>query len=369
MRDYRVCIICESWESGGIEGFLSNVLLHMDRERIKVDIVVAKLCESVFQRRLQKAGIRFIELSGSVRRVWSNYRLFRQLLRKMHYDVVHLNAFQGLSLNYLRLAEKAGVPVRIAHSHNTTLRKSGTREIKLLIHKICKDLLSRYATEYWACSTKAAQFLFPANIVNSRRVQVIPNGIDIAKFRRNYAEREKIRSTLGIGGKQLVIGHVGRFCYQKNQSFLIDIFSEVRRRRADSILLLVGDGSDRANLEKQTKRLGLQDHVIFYGTTEQVEYLFWAMDVFVFPSRFEGFGIVMIEAQAAGLPTVCSDQVPKEASFLPTTYVLPLEDGAAKWADRILMAGREITDQSEAIQKAGLSIADVAQRIRKCYIQ
>lgn len=134
-------------------------------------------------------------------------------------------------------------------------------------------------------------------------------------------------------------------------------------------MLLVGDGREKDNMERQSERLGLQDQIIFYGTTDQVERLFWAMDVFTFPSRFEGFGIVVLEAQAAGLPVVCSDQVPEEARFLPATHVLSLEAGAEKWAEQILLVRGETSNQSAAIQRAGFAIQDVAQRIRDSYIQ
>ncbi len=289
MDDCHICIVCETWGSGGIEGFLSSVLLHMDRQNLKIDIVAAKLCESVFTQPLEAAGIRFIELSGSLYRLNANYKRFQKLMHEERYGVVHLNAYQGLSLNYLKLAAEAGVPVRIAHSHNTALRRSKTQKIKLLIHTVCKRIFSKYITEYWACSVKAARFLFLPSIIDSQVFQVIPNGIDIERFRRGKGVREQIRAALGIRENQLVIGHVGRLCYQKNQSFLIDTFAQIQKRRRDSVLLLVGDGGDRSALETQAERLGLRDQVIFYGTTGHVERLLWAMDVFVFPSRFEGF--------------------------------------------------------------------------------
>lgn len=367
-RDRHICIVCENWESGGIEGFISNLLLHMDREHLKVDIVAVRFRKSIFTQPLKEVGIRFIELSGQLHQLWTNYNMFQHLLQKEQYDAVHLNAFQGMSMNYLKLAKAAGIPIRIAHSHNTALRKSRTKEIKLMIHAICKKALAKYATEYWACSVSAAQFLFPPCITDSRNFQVIPNGIDVERFRRSSLGRMQARSALGIGESQLVIGHVGRLCDQKNQSFLIDIFANVKKRNADSVLLLVG-GGDSAALEAKTKQLGLQDSVILYGTTDKVECLLWAMDIFVFPSLFEGFGIVVLEAQAAGLPVLCSDRVPKEARFLPSTCAMPLEDGADKWARQVLRLQRDIPDQSGNIQKAGFAISDVAIRIRNSYFQ
>lgn len=367
-RGRKVCIVCENWESGGIEGFLSNLLLHMDRGSLRVDIVAARLRKSVFTQPLKEAGIRFIELSGHLYQLRTNYDMFRQLIQKERYDVVHLNAFQGMSLNYLKLAAEAGVPVRIAHSHNTALRKSRTRGIKLLIHAACRKLLAKYATEYWACSMKAAQFLFPSRKINSQYFQIIPNGIDISRFRRSHLDRLQARSALGIKEGNLVIGHIGRLCEQKNQSFLIDIFANIKKQNADSVLLLVGDG-DSAALEIKARRLGLQESVILYGTSDKVECLLWAMDIFVFPSLFEGFGIVVLEAQAAGLPVVCSDHVPEEARFLPTTHMLPLEDGAEKWAEQILRVCKEIPDQSENIKKAGFEINEVVIRVKNRYFQ
>ena len=128
----RICCFCESWESGGIESFLASVYTHADLSELEIDIVTSKLLDSVFTARLEKLGIRFYQLSGSQRRLLTNHAMFRRLLRERHYDVLHINAFQSLSLYYAKLAMQAGVPIRIAHSHNTALRKSPLRWAKML---------------------------------------------------------------------------------------------------------------------------------------------------------------------------------------------------------------------------------------------
>lgn len=370
MKPVKVCCFCEKWESGGIESFLHNVLLHMDLHDIHVDIVAAELAESIFAQPLRKRGIRFIELSGKQQKLSQNYRLFRNLLQEENYDVIHLNIFHGLSLYYAHLAKRAGIPVRIAHSHNTALRKSRTRVLKQMIHCASKELFTGSATDLWACSEAAAKFLFSPNVLKKREFKFIPNGINIERFRFDAAVREKVRRELRLDGK-FVIGNIGRLCYQKNQDFLLDVFSEVIRCRPKSCLLLIGEGAAEADLRQKAKRLGISDAVIFYGTSAHIEQLLWAMDVFVFPSRFEGLGIAAVEAQAAGLPVLCSEYVPNEACVTSQFQSLTLKDGAARWAEKLLELGGMQYDRAKsvnAVQRAGFDIQSVARIIEQQFI-
>ena len=155
----KVCIYCQKWESGGIESFLHNMLTHMDRTGLEIDLVADRLCPSVFTKPLETLGVRFVELSGSLRNIGGNRRRFARLLARRQYDAVHVNAFQGMSLAMLKLAKQAGVPVRIAHSHNTDLRPGPTRRLKLLLHRLASRRYTAYATHQWACSAAAAEFL------------------------------------------------------------------------------------------------------------------------------------------------------------------------------------------------------------------
>lgn len=360
----RICILCESWESGGIESFLCNTLLAMDRSGLEVDIVAAQLRDSVFTEPLKAAGIHFQELSGALRSP-KNGPLFSALLAERNYDVVHLNAYQGLSLHYLALAQKAGVPVRIAHSHNTELRKSPARPLKLALHRWARRAYRDVMTHRWACSTPAARFLFG----DTSEWTFIPNGIDVKRFRFDPVVREQVRAELGLDGK-LVIGNVGRLCYQKNQVFLLEVFREVQRQRPESVLLLVGEGEDRPALEERTRVLGLERNVIFYGTTHRVERLYWAMDVFAFPSRFEGLGIAVVEAQAAGLPVVCSEGVPPEAMVTDLAQRLPLSAGTAAWAEAALngKAPENRAAAADEVSAAGFGVAAVAGEIKRLWM-
>ena len=183
----RVCCCCESWESGGIESFLTNVLLRMDRTGLEVDIVAAELRESVFTEQLREAGVRFYELSGSLNRIARNSRLLQGIFEERKYDVFHLHAYQALSFRYLRQAKRCGIPVRIAHSHNTALRKSRGRWLKLRVHQAARFFLTGSATHLWACSKQAAEFLFSSKTLREKGYRFIPNGIEVERFRFNGA--------------------------------------------------------------------------------------------------------------------------------------------------------------------------------------
>ncbi len=369
MEKIKVCCFCERWESGGIESFLSNVIHRLDLERVQVDIAAACLAGSVFTEPLQRLGVRFFELSGRQRSLVENHRQFLALLRRERYHVVHLNLFQGLALAYAGTARRAGVPVRIAPSHNTGLRKSGTRPLKLLVHNMAKYIFAREATAFWACSREAAGFLFPKGALNRRGYRFIPNGIEVERFRFDPAVREQVRGELGVEG-QFVIGHVGRLCDQKNQDFLLEVFAQVKRRRPESRLLLVGEGELLGRLKEKAGELGVAESVIFYGPASRVERLLWAMDVFAFPSRFEGLGIAAVEAQAAGTPVAASEFVPDEACAGPIFRRLSLDAGAYAWADALLGACRPADRAScaDRVKEAGFDISGVARQLEGCFV-
>lgn len=364
----RICCYCERWESGGIESFLFNMYSRLDPEKIEIDIAAAELRESVFTDSLREKGVYFYELSGSQRNVPANHRLFRALLRRRHYDVLHLNVFHGFSLAYLKIARECGVPVRIAHSHNTALRRSGTKPLKLLLHYAARRRYAPCATELWACSKAAASFLFPKRLLAQKGFRFIPNGIDVERFRFDPEGRAAARKELGIGGGTFLVGNVGRLCYQKNQMFLLNVFSELVKKRPESRLLLVGEGEDKKSLQARCASLGIAEKVIFYGTTDHVERLLWAMDVFVFPSRFEGLGIAAIEAQAAGLPVICSENIPRETYITSYLRVVPLRKGPASWATALLTK-RDCHDsgQMDLVKESGFNIMDTARTLTKYF--
>lgn len=358
----HICIYCETWESGGIESFLHNVLRHMDLTNLDVDIVVACLRPSIFTEPLERLGVRFVELSGRSRSFVRNYLRFSALLRQKHYDVVHLNAFQGLQLSLLQAAKRANVPVRIAHSHNTALRQSRSRWLKMLIHRLSSTLFSESATDLWACSSNAAEFMFSQRPLVQRNWRFIPNGIDLERFRFDAQQRDEVRRELGVSDC-FVVGNVGRLCYQKNQDFLLDVFAALIKERPNSRLLLVGEGEERQHLEQKAIALGVADKVIFYGVTDRVERLLWAMDVFVFPSRFEGLPVTSVEAQATGLPCIFSAAITRECQIGNAVTYLSLTDSVANWVSALV----DITAEERAnvyAQCSAFDIQTVSQEVK-----
>ncbi len=339
----RICIYCDLWESGGIESFLFNTLSRMDLSGLEMDLVAAEIRDSIFTKPLEEKGVHFIELSGSTRNIPKNYHKFRKLLQYRHYSVIHINAFQGMAFYYAHLAKEAGISSRIVHSHNSGLRKSVLKREKMLLHKAYSMRYAEDATDCWACSRLAAEFLFPDDIIKRHGFVFVPNAVDIERFRFDPTVRARIRKELGIEEK-LVLGNVGRLCEQKNQSFLLDVLSELVNQGMDCVLLLVGSGPALEDLKRQAEELNIQKNIFFTGISSHVEELLCAMDVFVFPSLFEGLPISVIEAQASGLPVIYHDRLAGEAAVLPNFSALPLE--VEKWTEKILST--ESNKQREA---------------------
>lgn len=368
----RVCVFCESWASGGIESFLASLLTNADISDMEIDLVAACVEESIFTAPLTERGICFYELSGNRNRMLCNKRMFQKLLSERHYDVIHANIFHGGSLYYLSLAKKMGVPVRIAHSHNAALRKGKLRWMKVAIHKWASRRYVICATDLWAASKMAADFMFPRNKRNFTTIKIVPNGIDTSKFafsQLSESIRKRIRKDVRATD-QFIIGHIGRLCYQKNQIFLLRVFAELLKKCPSSKLLLVGDGEDRVRLEQEADVLRIKDRVIFWGMTDHAEQLLWAMDVFVFPSVFEGLGIVAVEAQTSGLPVVCSDQIPSEACVMTSVRRLSLDAGLEPWVTAIINSAGTIPSRSvcaSIVKKCGFDIEDVVKEVEYVY--
>lgn len=361
----KVCILCEIWESGGIEAFFTNVITHMDLGGMELHLVAARLGESVFTPVLVKYGVQFHQLSGSTRKIGENHRLFRKILREHSFDVVHLNAYQGLSLAHLSLARSAGVPRRIAHSHGAGLRNSLGKRLKLCLHRLGRGLWSSSATDFFASSHNAACFLFPKD----QPYHWIPNGIETDRFRFRLDQREKIRHALGLAESTFLVGTVGRLSEEKNHRFLLEVFCAIRKRRPDSVLLLVGTGPLEDRLRSQARTLGLGESVRFYGPSPDVAPLLWAMDLFVFPSHSEGLGIAGVEAQAAGLPVLCSEGIPPEAVVTEQVTRLPLSVGPEAWAEAALKArAEERCHAADTVEAAGFSIQAVADKIQRVWV-
>ena len=216
----RILCFCEQWGTGGIEAFITSSIVNMRSDGLKIDIAAAKLCDSRFTDELSARGVDFYELSGKLRAP-ENFSLFKKLLKKNSYDVIHFNVFHCLTLAYVKIAKKAGVPSRIVHAHGSGLRRSLTSSLKLLLHRACRKLWLGCETQRLACSESASRFFF-----GDGSAVAVNNGIDAERFRFSREKRDVARQELGVSDPGTkVIGHVGRMSSEKNQEFLIKAFA------------------------------------------------------------------------------------------------------------------------------------------------
>ncbi|HXG09742.1 MAG TPA: glycosyltransferase family 1 protein [Gemmataceae bacterium] len=356
----RILHVVGAMNRAGVETWLMHVLRHIDRERYRMDFLVHTDRPGDYDEEIRRFGARLL-VCPHHRRPWAYARRFRQILRECGpFDVVHshVHLFSGF---VLRLASAAGIPLRIAHSHSDTTRvEAAAGVLRRGYRRLMRRWIRKYATVGLACSRKAAAALFGPDWERDGRWRVHYCGIDLEPFRQ-VVDRLAVRAEFGIPPDAWVLGHVGRFHPAKNHSFLVEIAAEVARCRPDMRLLLVGDGPLRPQVEQRIAALGIADKVILAGRRPDVpRLLLGAMDVFVFPSHHEGLPLVVLEAQAAGLPVVMSDQVTDEVCLIePLVRRLSLQHSAEEWARSTLVAGRLEIALAEARERVAASAFNI----------
>ena len=296
---------------GGIETWLMYLLRRADRREVAMDFLSKRRRETVYDREARERGAVLYPMpSTSDRRAWAA-ELARILREAGPYDVVHVHR-RHAELP-LRVACAAGVPVRVVHSHNAVPPRGVAR---LPGAGLRRRLARRHATLGLACSGPAAEAAFGPNWRRDARLRVLPYGIDFEPFSA-AVDRAALRRELGVPADARLVVHVGRLHPQKNHAFLLEVFAGLRRELPGAHLLLVGDGELRGELERRVAALGLAGAVTLAGIRRDVARVLRAADTFAFPSRWEGLGIAVVEAQAAGLPVVCSEAVPEESRVVP----------------------------------------------------
>jgi glycosyltransferase involved in cell wall biosynthesis len=296
--------------------------------------------------------------------------LSRNLLENGPYQVVHSHV-QLRSGFVLRQAHRAGVPGRIAHARST---KDGKRGIisPLFYRAIMRYWIKRYSTHLMAISTEAAEGTFWKDVMDSGRCQLVV-GIDFEPF-RDKVNREDVRAELGIPNGARVVGHVGNFRLSKNYPFILETAREVLSIQPDILFLLVGDGPLKCSVEEEARRLGLTGQICFLGERADVPRLLHAMDVFFFPSLYEGLGRALLEAQAVGLPCIAADNITTEAAARSgSVEFMSLKAGAKKWGQAILAAAQTPISYAKGVEavrlfeQRGLGIMANAHRLTQLY--
>lgn len=372
-RPIRILHLLKAMDRGGVETWLMHVLRTIDRERFQMDFVVESSHPAPYDNEARALGSKVIPCANP-QHPWQYARVFRQILREYGpYDIVHSHG-RHYSGFVLWLAQLEGVPVRIAHSHNDTYAPQAYRGVVRPFYLAAtKRWIGRYRTAGIACSEKAAVDMFSARWKNDPTCQTLYCGVDLAPF-ADPIDSAAVRAEFNIPKDALVIGNVGRLTPQKNHTFLLEIAAAVAKREPNMRVLLVGVGALRTKIEEQATRLGIADHVIFAGSRTDVPRLLrGAMDVFLFPSLFEGLGLALIEAQAAGLPCIISDVVPHEADVVrPLIQRLSLAAPASVWANSVLATRntQPVVQRQEAlaiVEGSSFSIEDSCRQLESLY--
>lgn len=372
-RPVRVLHVLGAMNPGGVETWLMHVLRRADRTRVHMDFLVHTLDRGAFDDEVEATGSRIVRCPEPPRRPLQYARAFRRLVAANGpYDVVHshVHHFSGVVLS---LARAIGVPRRIAHSHSDTrATQAASPWHRRLYFRAMRRALQRSATLKLAASREAAHALFGEEWQSDPTTRVLHCGIDLAPF-RTPVNRAEVRLELGIPPDAFVIGHVGRFEEPKNHSFLLELTRRLAERLPATCLVLVGGGRRRAEIEAAVARAGLGSRAVFAGVRRDVPRVMrGAFDVFALPSLFEGLGLVVLEAQAAGVPAVVSTGVPAEAIVVPERVKrVALASGVEAWAREVLSARAELRaprpDSLAALEASSFNVVRSAAALFRVY--
>ena len=377
----RVLHVLGALEPGGVETWLLNLTARLDRSRWQFDFCTLGPAPGRYARVAHSQGCRVVECPlrgpGGWRGIVGFGRRLYRILRAGGYRVVHshVHHFSGF---VLAVAKAAGVPVRVAHSHNT---HDGHRDTlaRDLYRSLGSRLLDATQTSALACSAAAAGALFGSRWREDARVRVVHYGVEVELTCRedgkggSHVPRARLRREWGLSENVPVVGHVGRMEKQKNHAFLLEVAAALKDRRPEVRWLLVGDGPERSELERNARRMGLEGGIVFAGCRDDVhKQMRYAIDALVLPSLYEGLPLVLLEAQAAGLRTLVSSRVTAEAAVVQgAVEFLPLEAGPRVWAQRTVACldrGRICSAEAgRRLQAAGFSIDQSLERLIEIY--
>lgn len=365
-KTIRVLHVCGNMNIGGLENRIMDIYRNIDRDTVQFDFLLNSN-ENDYNNEITSLGGRIYYIPHlSIRTILTYIKNVKSFFNEhKEYRIIHGHAANGSFILHM-IAKKQGIPVRIAHARSAGFGSG----IKGIIKKILCYPLRFSVTHKFAVSKLAGQSRFGKHDMKKGNVQVIPNGIDTEHFRYDETIRNDIREKLGLGNS-FVIGHVGEFNYAKNHEYLIDIFYEVCRQNDNSILVLVGTGNTENYIKEKTEKLGLSDSVKFLGKRPDVHKLLQAMDIFVFPSRYEGLPGTVIEAQATGLRCLVSVEISDEIKITDLVEFLPIKKPAKIWADKIIDHSKKDfkrTSRDKELYEKGYDAHIQAKRMEDYYL-
>ena len=362
----RVLHIINGASMGGISSMILNYYRCMDRSKVHFDFVTS--CENGYNGwELEKLGSKFYFIEMKSKGLWNHVKELDKLMKKEHFDAIHVHS-NHTSYVALMVAWKNHIKVRIAHGHNAvkskpTLKGRISRRVGIILIRI-------FSTKRLACSIDSAIYTFGKHSLNEKNMEVLPNAIDVEKFRYDPVNRIKYRKEFGLAEDTIVVGCVGRMSQEKNHQFLLHVFASVLNINPDSVLILVGEGPEKSRLEELALTLKISGRVIFTGERTDIPTLLNAFDVLVMPSIFEGFPIAGIEALSNGLPLVLSDTITWELSFTDYTTYISLQESYEHWAKIICEQNikRHMPSQADIVKDKGYDIYLAAKKLEQYYL-
>ncbi|AMC93901.1 hypothetical protein AOC36_07860 [Erysipelothrix larvae] len=345
----------------GTETFLMNTLRTIDATRVHIDFMVFGRTPGDFDQEVLDHGCKIYRIPYTPQDLkikGPSIREIKKQIKYEDYDIVHahMNALNSIVLKQM---EKLGIKIRLSHSH------ASENIVESKIISKCFDCatksIPKYATQLLACSHVAGEFLY-----GNRPFIVVNNGINVSQYAYNPNVRDAVRETYNLNGK-FVVGHVGRFHFQKNHEFLIDVFQKLIKIQPNAHLVLVGEGELEPKIKQKVKALGLEGHVTYTGVLSSTERILQGFDIFVLPSLFEGLPYVLVEAQCSGLPCVVADTVSSESKLIEPFTFLPLKD-PGMWADTIINFERvNRVSQAETLDQLGFNNKKTGQWLTDYY--
>lgn len=359
----KILLVAPVLDIGGAEKVVRDVAWYADSQKYEVHLLILREKVGIYERQLLEKGCKSFHVPEPSDNYVNYLKALLQIMRREKYYAVHVHTM--FSSGWVMLAAKlCGVPVRVAHAHSAL--RDGQSVVKTIYEAVMRFLILSCATDLVACGVKAGQRLYGPRAYK-KRGQLVLNGIDIPAFAYSEDSRRGIRAQLNVGDC-FVLGHAGHLADVKNQSFLLELMPLILERRPDARLLLLGEGADRPMLEKKIRDMKLQDHVIMTGNVTNVADYLNAMDVFVFPSLYEGLPLSILEVQANGLPCVISNRVPEDVFLTDLIHPLSLEDSKKLWVEKILSVRRDQPySYNEKLRGSDYTVETAMEKIYRIY--
>ena len=361
----KVLHVVGAMNVGGTETMLMNIYRKIEREKVHFDFISYSKNDAYYDDEIRELGGRVIKLSNT-----QSIKEHVQIMKEYGpYDVIHSHTLFHCGTANLA-AKLAGIKVRIAHAH-TTLDKSDSLLRKLYVSSM-RTVISTFSTNLMACSNQAGTYLFGEKKLRKDKYLFFPNLIDYSSFSGDHTRSvARFKEEAGLENS-LVIGHIGRFIEAKNHSFLLDILKSTIEKNHNTKLLLVGDGDLRLQIEEEAKEKGIYDHIRFVGIRNDIHTMLHSMDVFVFPSIYEGLGLVLLEAQASGIPCVVSEAIQPEADInINLLTRMSLKDKPTSWANKILNLAssneKQTVNTAQAFERSGYSLSTGIPKLMNVY--